>query len=184
MSRYEQIEAELRRAPRRWLVTGVAGFIGSNLLERLLHLDQRVIGLDNFATGKHENLTQVQEQVGGDRWARFRMVEGDIRDDAVCRAVSMGVDYVLHQAALGSVPASMRWMFERWRTTISSASIVRHARRRGFAKRGGKALCVTLDEAARRVSPENGRYGGIDGRNLGRIQRLVPIRKRGVRRCD
>lgn len=88
-------------------MTGVAGFIGSNLLETLLMLDQHVVGLDNFDTGKRSNLEQVRERVQPEQWARFRFIEGDIADPAVCQAACAGVDYVLHQAALGSVPRSI-----------------------------------------------------------------------------
>lgn len=97
----------LQVAPRTWLVTGVAGFIGSNLLEQLLKLDQTVVGLDNFSTGKQRNLDEVQALVGADRWNRFSFVEGDIRDLDACHRVCRGVEYVLHQAALGSVPRSL-----------------------------------------------------------------------------
>ncbi len=90
-----------------WLVTGVAGFIGSNLLEVLLMLDQDVRGIDNFATGSRRNLEAVRERVGAEKWGRFNMVEMDIRDAAACRAAVDGTDYVLHQAALGSVPRSI-----------------------------------------------------------------------------
>jgi UDP-N-acetylglucosamine 4-epimerase len=92
---------------RTWLVTGVAGFIGSNLLEALLDLDQRVVGLDNFSTGFRHNLDQVREAVGPARWARFRFIEGDIRSLETCRQACGGVDVVLHEAALGSVPRSI-----------------------------------------------------------------------------
>jgi len=91
----------------RWLVTGVAGFIGSNLLEYLLKADQHVIGLDNFATGHRRNLDEVRESVAAEQWERFRFIEGDIRDLETCRQVCTDVDYVLHQAALGSVPRSL-----------------------------------------------------------------------------
>ncbi|MHB8893738.1 MAG: NAD-dependent epimerase/dehydratase family protein [Candidatus Geothermincolia bacterium] len=97
----------LQAAPKTWLVTGVAGFIGSNLLEQLLKLDQTVVGLDNFSTGKKRNLDEVQALVGADRWGKFSFVEGDIRDLDACHRVCRGVDYVLHQAALGSVPRSL-----------------------------------------------------------------------------
>lgn len=90
-----------------WLVTGCAGFIGSNLLEALLRQGQTVIGLDNFATGFQHNLDQVRDAVGGEAWARFRFIEGDIRDLETCRRACEGVDRVLHQAALGSVPRSI-----------------------------------------------------------------------------
>lgn len=107
MTRYESLLQELPKAPKTWLVTGVAGFIGSNLLETLLKLDQRVVGLDNFATGHQRNLDEVQSLVTSEQWARFRFLQGDIRSLDDCRQACEGVDYVLHQAALGSVPRSI-----------------------------------------------------------------------------
>jgi UDP-N-acetylglucosamine 4-epimerase len=104
---YESLRAQLLAQPKTWLVTGVAGFIGSNLLETLLNLDQHVVGLDNLETGKRANLEQVQALVSPARWARFRFIEGDIADFATCQAACAGVDYVLHHAALGSVPRSI-----------------------------------------------------------------------------
>lgn len=97
----------LKVKPRRWLVTGCAGFIGSNLLEALLAAGQEVVGLDNFSTGHRHNLDEVADRVGAPAWARFRFIEGDIRDLAACRDAANGVDHVLHQAALGSVPRSL-----------------------------------------------------------------------------
>lgn len=107
MTRYERLLIELPQSPKAWLVTGVAGFIGSNLLETLLKLDQHVVGLDNFATGHQRNLDEVQSQVTAEQWASFKFIEGDIRNVNACREVCQGVDYVLHQAALGSVPRSI-----------------------------------------------------------------------------
>jgi UDP-N-acetylglucosamine/UDP-N-acetylgalactosamine 4-epimerase len=107
MGRFDELKVELKAAPKTWLVTGVAGFIGSNLLEALLKLDQRVVGLDNFATGKRENLTQVQALVTQAQWANFRFIEGSITDAAANRQACADADYVLHQAALGSVPRSI-----------------------------------------------------------------------------
>ena len=98
---------QLAKTPKKWLITGVAGFIGSNLLETLLELDQEVVGLDNFATGHQRNLDEVQCLVSPAQWARFTFIEGDIRNLADCRQACQGVDYVLHQAALGSVPRSL-----------------------------------------------------------------------------
>src|SRR5437763_6666485 len=97
---YQRVRATLKRAPRTWLVTGVAGFIGSNLLETLLKLDQTVIGLDNFATGYRRNLDEVRGLVTAAQWARFTFIEGDIRKVEDCQRACAGVDYVLHQAAL------------------------------------------------------------------------------------
>src|ERR1035438_1539213 len=108
MSAYDQLQTELKAAPKTWLVTGVAGFIGSNLLEALLKLDQRVVGLDNFSTGKRKNLEEVRALVPTAQWARFQFLEGDIGDLAACQRACAGVDFVLHQAALGSVPFSMK----------------------------------------------------------------------------
>lgn len=107
MSRFIELQSRLRSTPQTWLVTGVAGFIGSNLLETLLSLDQRVVGLDNFATGHRRNLEEVRGLVSSAQWERFRFIEGDIRDLNICRAACDGVDHVLHQAALGSVPRSV-----------------------------------------------------------------------------
>ena len=104
---YNRIAAALKTNPVRWLVTGAAGFIGSNLVERLLALGQEVTALDNFATGHRSNLESVRGSVGEEAWSRFRLVEGDIRDPDACRRASVGVRYVSHQAALGSVPRSI-----------------------------------------------------------------------------
>lgn len=117
MTAYEQLQIRLKSEPHTWLVTGVAGFIGSNLLEALLRLGQRVVGLDNFATGYQRNLDEVRTLVSPEQWANFHFIEGDIRNLPDCqRAMSWPplppgegypVDYVLHQAALGSVPRSL-----------------------------------------------------------------------------
>jgi len=107
MSTYENVKGELQSSPKTWLVTGVAGFIGSNLLETLLKLGQRVVGLDDFSTGTKKNLDQVKALVSARQWNAFRFVEADICDLAACQSACRGVDYVLHQAALGSVPRSL-----------------------------------------------------------------------------
>jgi UDP-N-acetylglucosamine 4-epimerase len=107
MTGYKQTLENLKNQPRKWLITGVAGFIGSNLLEALLKHNQTVVGLDNFSTGFQKNLDEVQGLVSPQQWGQFTFVEGDIRDLAICRQVCDGVDYVLHQAALGSVPRSI-----------------------------------------------------------------------------
>jgi UDP-N-acetylglucosamine 4-epimerase len=102
---YETLDA-LRRNPKRWLITGVAGFIGSSLLQQLLALNQKVVGLDNFATGFRHNLEDVSAAVGGN-WENFTFIEGDITDLATCRNACKGVEVVLHHAAFVSVPASL-----------------------------------------------------------------------------
>ncbi len=107
MTAYEQLQARLPEAPRTWLITGAAGFIGSNLLETLLKLNQRVVGLDNFATGHQRNLDEVRTLVTPAQWANFQFRQGDIRNPEDCQKACDGVDYVLHQAALGSVPRSL-----------------------------------------------------------------------------
>lgn len=97
----------LLSAQHSWLITGCAGFIGSNLLETLLKANQRVVGLDNFATGHQHNLDEVKALVSPQQWANFHFINGDIRDLSACQQACNGVDYVLHQAALGSVPRSI-----------------------------------------------------------------------------
>ncbi|MDR3361428.1 MAG: Vi polysaccharide biosynthesis UDP-N-acetylglucosaminuronic acid C-4 epimerase TviC [Desulfovibrio sp.] len=107
MTAYSTLSRAMTDSPSRWLITGVAGFIGSNLLERLLALGQTVVGLDNFLTGYQKNLDMARDIAGSDAWKNFTFVEGDIRDTDTCRAVCAGVDHVLHEAALGSVPRSI-----------------------------------------------------------------------------
>ena len=106
-SAYETLQQELLRAPKTWLITGAAGFIGSNLLETLLILNQKVVGLDSFATGYTRNLDEVQQAVSPQQWLNFSFIEGDIRHLDICRTACEGVNFVLHQAALGSVPRSL-----------------------------------------------------------------------------
>ena len=106
-TQYQKTQQSLRSEPKVWLVTGVAGFIGSNLLETLLRLNQTVVGLDNFSTGYQRNLDEVQSQVSAQQWARFTFHEGDICNLQDCQSALRGVDYVQHQAALGSVPRSI-----------------------------------------------------------------------------
>ena len=107
MDAFEQLQQQLENQQATWLVTGVAGFIGSNLLEALLKLNQKVVGLDNFATGHQKNLDEVKGLVNSQQWQNFSFIEGDIRDLEVCQQACQGVTYVLHQAALGSVPRSL-----------------------------------------------------------------------------
>ena len=107
MSAYSELTKSMTAEPSRWLITGVAGFIGSNLLETLLKLGQTVVGLDNFMTGYQKNLDMVRDIVGPEAWSRFTFIEGDIRDIETCHAACKGVQHVLHEAALGSVPRSI-----------------------------------------------------------------------------
>ncbi len=102
------IKQRVQASRARWLVTGAAGFIGSNLVEALLMLGQDVVGLDNFATGHQRNLDEVQQTVGSEAWSRFHFINGDIRKIHDCHAACAGVQYVLHEAALGSVPRSLQ----------------------------------------------------------------------------
>lgn len=106
-TRYQNALGQLRNEPGTWLITGCAGFIGSNLLETLLAMDQRVVGLDNFSTGYQHNLDEVKATVTAEQWQRFEFHEGDIRNLDTCQRLTRGVKYVLHQAALGSVPRSL-----------------------------------------------------------------------------
>ena len=106
-TRYDDVCEQLVNSPRRWLITGVAGFIGSALLERLLDLGQSVVGVDNFLTGHRKNLEDVLA-INPDERLQFRFIEGDLRDSAVAREAVADVDIVLHEAALGSVPRSIK----------------------------------------------------------------------------
>jgi UDP-N-acetylglucosamine 4-epimerase len=107
MTAYESLKQDLQAKQKIWLISGVAGFIGSNLLETLLKLNQRVVGIDNFSTGYQHNLDEVQNLVTPEQWANFNFIQGDIRNIDDCRQCCEGVNYVLHHAALGSVPRSI-----------------------------------------------------------------------------
>ena len=104
---YKETIKQLMQAPKQWLITGVAGFIGSNLLESLLKLDQFVVGLDNYSTGREKNLIEVKDLVSEKQWKRFNFIDGDIRSIEICQQACTGIDYVLHEAAIGSVPRSL-----------------------------------------------------------------------------
>ncbi len=107
MTAYAKLHTHLASAAKTWLVTGAAGFIGSNLLENLLKLNQRVVGLDNFSTGHRRNLDEVKTLVSPQQWANFQFIQGDIRKLDDCHKATQGVDYIFHEAALGSVPRSI-----------------------------------------------------------------------------
>lgn len=107
MNKFQDVQQHLRQHRYHWLVTGAAGFIGSNLVEALLRLGQQVTGLDNFATGHRHNLDMVRAATGDEAWTRFTFIEADIRNEADCARACAGVDFVLHQAALGSVSRSI-----------------------------------------------------------------------------
>ncbi|MGI6525216.1 MAG: SDR family oxidoreductase [Bdellovibrionota bacterium] len=107
-SKFEQCKRNLSEDPKKWLVTGAAGFIGSNLVETLLKLGQSVVGLDNYSTGHKSNISDLLKGLSADQKNSFKMVEGDIRDRDICNTLCAEVDYVLHQAALGSVPRSVK----------------------------------------------------------------------------
>ncbi|MBA46150.1 MAG: Vi polysaccharide biosynthesis UDP-N-acetylglucosaminuronic acid C-4 epimerase TviC [Euryarchaeota archaeon] len=108
MPTYLSAQKKLLNHPKVWLITGVAGFIGSNLLETLLQLNQTVIGLDNLSTGKKDNLSEVQSLVSKKQWSKFKFIKGDISNLKTCKVACKNIDYVLHQAALGSVPRSIK----------------------------------------------------------------------------
>lgn len=122
MKKYLEVQQKLKNSPRTWLVTGVAGFIGSNLLETLLKLDQRVVGLDNFSTGYKKNLDEVKGLVTEKQWANFKFIEGDIANLPDCQRAmrwnGTAVDFVLHEAAIGSVPRSIENPLETHRANV------------------------------------------------------------------
>jgi UDP-N-acetylglucosamine 4-epimerase len=126
---------ELKARPRRWLVTGVAGFIGSSLLQALLELEQSVTGLDNFATGRRSNLEEVRAGVGDARYARFRLVEGNVVSREICEQAATDVDVILHQAALGSVPRSIEEPLETNAANLTGQLVLLEAARRAGVRR-------------------------------------------------
>ena len=135
MTEFDKLAKKLRRSPKNWLVTGAAGFIGSNLVETLLRLGQNVIGLDNLATGYKKNLDQVRQKVEPGNWKRFKWIKGDLRDAAVCRKAVREVHYVLHQGALGSVPRSIAAPDETNDSNVNGFILILNAAREGGVKR-------------------------------------------------
>ena len=102
MLNYLEVQEELRKSPRKWLVTGCAGFVGSNSCHKLLELGQEVTGLDNMSIGQQNNIDELKE-----KYPAFDFHQGDIRDLDTVKKLMTGKDHVLHQAALGSVPRSI-----------------------------------------------------------------------------
>jgi len=135
MSSYEILRSRLAARSHRWLLTGVAGFIGSHLLENLLSLDQEVVGLDDFTTGSRRNLEEVRARVGEERWARFRLQEDSVANAEACRAACSGVDYVLHQAGFVSVPLSMENPLACHETNVTGTLNIFIAARESGARR-------------------------------------------------
>ena len=132
--RYEEIRAELAAAPRTWVVTGAAGFIGSHLVEALLGLGQRVVGLDDFSTGRRRNLREAVDANAGSR-ARFRLIRADVRDAAACRAACAGAHHVLHQAAVASVPRSVADPLETYAVNLGGTlNVLQAARAEGVGR--------------------------------------------------
>ena len=105
--KYDKVKRELLSNPKTWLVTGGAGFIGSNLIEELLRLNQNVVALDNFSTGHRYNLDKIKNTVSDKQWSNFTFKEGDITNYNFCLEITKDIDVILHQAALGSVPRSI-----------------------------------------------------------------------------
>jgi len=135
MTAFERVQDDLRARPRRWLVTGVAGFIGSSLLESLLELDQQVSGLDDFSTGHRANVDEVRAAVGPAKWSRFRLVEGDVASPAACHEAVEGADVVLHQAAIGSVPRSIEDPLASNQANVTGTlALLEEARRAGVRR--------------------------------------------------
>ncbi|MBN8551008.1 MAG: SDR family oxidoreductase [Deltaproteobacteria bacterium] len=132
---FSNLQTDLHSKPATWVITGVAGFIGSHLLENLLRLNQNVRGIDNFATGKKENLALVERAVGKEAWSKFTFTEGDILDAEKLQRVCQGCDYVLHQAALGSVPRSIAAPLDTNRANVDGFLQVMLAARDCKAKR-------------------------------------------------
>ena len=159
MTPYDELQERLKSRPRFWVVTGAAGFIGSHLVEALLKLNQRVVGLDNFSTGHRRNLAQVQDAVSESQWRGFRVLEGDIRAPEACRRACRAADYVLHQAALGSVPRSIEHPLGVHDANLTGfLNVLVAARDAGVARfvyAGSNAACG--DQPAPQAEPHAGR---------------------------
>jgi len=144
----EPIAEALDRRRRRWLVTGAAGFIGSHLIETLLLHDQDIVGLDDFSTGTRVNLQDVARRIGAERWGRFVLHEADVRSADACRRAVEGVDVILHQAAIGSVPRSLEHPLETHAVNVLGTVQLLEAARRGSRPRFvyASSRCVYGDD--------------------------------------
>jgi UDP-N-acetylglucosamine 4-epimerase len=156
VSRYEAVRTSLRHSPQRWLVTGAAGFIGSNITKTLLSLGQQVIGLDNFSSGYQRNIDQaVAESAEGG--GTFQLLTGDIEDISVCRHACAGVDYVIHQAAIGSVPRSMDDPVAVNRTNVDGfVNMITAARDAGVRRFVYASSCAVYGDAPETPKREDG----------------------------
>jgi UDP-N-acetylglucosamine 4-epimerase len=160
MSAYSLALTELRAAPRRWLVTGVAGFIGSHLLEALLRHDQHVAGLDNFSTGSPRNLDDVRTRMSDAQWARFTFHEGSVADISVCREASNHADFVLHQAGFVSVPLSLEDPVACHNTNVTGILNMLIAARDNHVRRviyASSSAVYGDDDADQKVEAQTGR---------------------------
>jgi UDP-N-acetylglucosamine 4-epimerase len=159
MTAYANALAELRAEPRRWLITGVAGFIGSHLLELLLRQDQHVAGLDNFSTGSPRNLDDVRKHVSDAQWARFTFREGSIADIGACREASNHADFVLHQAGFVSVPLSLEDPIACHNTNVTGMLNILVAARDNHVRRVVYASSSAVygdDDAKRKIETQTG----------------------------
>src|SRR6185503_72264 len=188
MTSLNPIFQQLRAQPKVWLVTGAAGFIGSNLLEQLLRLDQRVVGFDNLSTGHRRNLDDVKAAVRPAQWSRFQLFEGDIRDAAHCRKACGGVDVVLHHAALVSVPQSIAEPQTTHDINVQGTlNLLQSARESGVARfvyASSSAVygdqpgeCMIEGEIGRPLSPyaESKRTNELDAEDFARRHGLASI---------
>ncbi len=191
MSAYEQCLEDLRAQPRKWLVTGCSGFIGSHIVETLLGLGQRVIGVDNLATGSQANINDVLEKVGSEAWAKFTFLEGDVRNLVTCRAACAGVDAVVHQAGFVSVPLSMQKPLDCHATnvtgTLNLLLAARDAGVRSFVYASSSAVYgdeATMPQREDRIGQPLSPYGAsklMDELYAGIFARQFGLRTVGLR---
>ena len=191
MSAYEQCLEDLRAQPRKWLVTGCSGFIGSHIVETLLGLGQRVIGVDNLATGSQANINDVLEKVGSEAWAKFTFLEGDVRNLVTCRAACAGVDAVVHQAGFVSVPLSMQKPLDCHATNVTGMLnlllAARDAGVRSFVYASSSAVYgdeTTMPQREERIGQPLSPYGAsklMDELYAGIFARQFGLRTVGLR---